>query len=234
MSRQASNGSPRGRGRGLAIAAVIAGLVGLPLLIDLSAPEPGFSPKSARGLFLAVVASALAIASLIRGRRIRVTRWIATFGLLLGCAACVGYCSVFERWRTRIGVRESATIGSIRELIRIERAFAESNGGVYLAIECLSPAGGCAPATGVSVFTHRETSLDYRYTFHAGPPADRPASGGTRGLSSFAYVAVPLRPGVTGVRAFCGDDTGEIRVTMDAAQAMVVDGRCDRSLARLP
>ncbi len=54
-----------------------------------------------------------------------------------------------------------------------------------------------------------------------------------RGLSpsstdTFAIVAVPLRPGKTGTRAFCGDASGGVYYTRDGSAPTVVAGRCAR------
>jgi hypothetical protein len=55
----------------------------------------------------------------------------------------------------------------------------------------------------------------YRFALHRGP-----------GAETFAYVAVPILPGRTGFRGFCGDDSGRICVTEDGTTPPLREGRC--------
>lgn len=201
----------------LAVAAVILGLAAFPLLLDPAAPEPGFGPASGRGFLLAVAALILALVALFSGHRSQATRLIPVAGLVLACCSFLMFCAGFQMWRHRIAARESAAIGAVRELIRAERAYASAAGGAYASLDCLASRGECLPGAEVPVFQHRDEAMGYRRSFYAGPEA--PSVGTSRpGLRTFAYVAVPMRPGFTGIRAFCGDDTGEIRYAENAGR----------------
>jgi len=43
---------------------------------------------------------------------------------------------------------------------------------------------------------------------------------------TYAYVAVPMNRGQTGVRGFCGDANGIVCFTPDGSEPEVADGAC--------
>jgi hypothetical protein len=65
----------------------------------------------------------------------------------------------------------------------------------------------------------------YRRSFHPGmfPPDGIPIECPPTSLLSYAYVAVPVSPGVTGVRSYCGDSAGRVCHTTDGSAPQVVD-----------
>jgi hypothetical protein len=53
-------------------------------------------------------------------------------------------------------------------------------------------------------------------------------------VTTFAVVAAPEIPGVTGIRAFCGDDTGAICYTRDGRAPDARNGRCPATPTDMP
>ena len=103
-------------------------------------------------------------------------------------------------------------------------------------LECLVHPSGCLrgyPADGPAFLDASQAALGdkggYRHSFHPGPPPDEiPLRGSATSVRSFAYVAVPVEPGETGVRGFCGDSSGKVCFTLDgAAPSLLPDGTCD-------
>jgi hypothetical protein len=77
----------------------------------------------------------------------------------------------------------------------------------------------------------------YERSFHGGAPklvldTQKAHLEETR-LGSFAIVAVPVMPGETGNRGFCGDSTGRLCVSDDGSAPSVKDGRCSVPCAEL-
>jgi hypothetical protein len=138
---------------------------------------------------------------------------------------------------------ESATLGDMRTLMSAEAAYQAASGGYYGPPECLVAPPTCLHGYPVNLPTFLDSQLasrmpksGYRRAFHPGAPAPPPADGkpGAKGgLVSYAYVAVPLRPGLSGVRGFCGDSTGRICFTVDGSAPPVTDGLCDPQCADL-
>ena len=134
-----------------------------------------------------------------------------------------------------MSANEAAAIGDVRTVISAQMAYASANNGYYDTLECLGAPAGCLPDYSGPVFL--DTALvsagiipktGYRRTLHLGPPPDSdglPARSPSS-ARSFAYVAVPITPGKTGVRAFCGDDTGIVRYWTAGEPDEIEDGRC--------
>jgi hypothetical protein len=133
--------------------------------------------------------------------------------------------------RARMQANESVAVGDIRTMIAAEETY-RAMAGAYGPLECLAQPATCHPRAGTvplidASLVSSAPKAGYLRTFHAGPSAAIP--GGHAGLSSFAYVVVPARPGRTGMRAFCGDSTGVICATGVGIVPGVVDGQCDLS-----
>lgn len=132
-------------------------------------------------------------------------------------------------------VNESRVIGDIRMTISAEATFAAFSGGSYGSPECLASPASCLPEyTGPpmvgSIAPWASPRGGYVRTFHPGPPGRGPGVENTQAserlFSSYAFVAVPLVPGTTGTRSFCGDSTGRICVTDDGSVPAVHEGLC--------
>jgi len=137
--------------------------------------------------------------------------------------------------RARISANESTAIGDIRTVISAEAAYQASNAGQYDTLECLAAPLRCIPSyppSGPTFLDSAPTQAEktgYRRRFHPGPPADaagRGTSYSPSSVTSYAYVAEPIHAGQTGVRAFCGDDTGIVCEVADGKVSPIVDGRC--------
>jgi len=134
---------------------------------------------------------------------------------------------------SRIGASEAAAIGDIRSVISGEMAYSMSNEGFYDELGCLVQPGTCLPSYPKSSPAFLDaTALQaersgYRRTFHAGPKAPRKAKSSPSSVTAYAITAVPLKPGETGNRGFCGDDSGRLCFTADGSLPKVVNGQCD-------
>jgi type II secretory pathway pseudopilin PulG len=136
--------------------------------------------------------------------------------VMLPLAGIVAAIAIPSLLRARVSANEAATIGDIRTVISAEMAYQSASGGYYGPPECLAVPTTCLPAYSGLTFLQPElasatTKSGYRRTFHPGPAAaagaDRTAS---QALETWAYVAVPVTTGTTGVRSFCGDASGRV------------------------
>ena len=120
---------------------------------------------------------------------------------------------------------EAAAVGDTRSVISAEVAYASTTAdGSYGELRCLAEPATCTPGSKYTSMLPKELAsladkTGYRRKFHAGPRTKG-------GFSAFAYTAVPVKPGETGVRGFCGDDTGRICFTSDGSEPPVLNGRC--------
>lgn len=138
---------------------------------------------------------------------------------------------------SRVTANETANIVDIRAMISAQTSYQELNGGQYDSLECLAAPARCIPKYASRQRSFLDGSLvepvrrHYRRTLHPGPPSD-PQGRGTRyspsSFTAFAYVAEPMEPGRTGVRAFCGDDTGMVCSASSGRISPGKDGRCPR------
>ena len=125
---------------------------------------------------------------------------------------------------------ESAIIGDIRTVISGQDAYKSANGGYYGTPECLSRPSVCIPGYPEVAPTFLDSALasgqpqsGYERHFIAGPPAGK---GRPSSMTSYAYVAVPIEPGKSGIRGFCGDSGETICSTSNGQMPQVKDGRC--------
>jgi hypothetical protein len=130
----------------------------------------------------------------------------------------------------RIKSFEAAALGDVRTVLSAEVAYSSANQGAYDSPACLIAPANCLPGySGPPMLTSQAIQSEkygYRRSFHAGPKARAKAKASPTSLTAFAFTAVPISPGESGVRGFCGDDTGRICVTADGSEPPVVSGRC--------
>jgi len=119
-----------------------------------------------------------------------------------------------------------------------ERLYALANHDYYDTLDCLVRPEECTPgrvADGVTILDARIATTGmrsgYDFALFLGTP---PADGAREGVSSssasrFAYVALPVEPGVTGDRTFCGDETGVVRAGAGHPVLPAREGRCPDS-----
>ena len=218
--------------RGLALASLILGILSIPTLGCL--------------LVGAVAGIVLGIVALVRANRdpheyggkglaiagIAASALSLLLVIPIGIIAAIAIPSLL---RARISANEAATIGDIRTVISAETAYHSFSGGYYGPPECLAAPTTCLPSYSGPTFLDPDlasaaTKNGYRRTFHPGiaiaaQPDGSPVPRGS--LDSFAYVAVPVEPGRTGIRGFCGDSTGRICSTSDGEAPAVLGGACD-------
>ena len=154
-------------------------------------------------------------------------RGLAIAGIILSVASPV------VAWRIAPGTgsrNETSVIGDVRSVMAGQDAYKSANGGYYGTPECLSRPSACLrgyPETGPvfldSTLASGQRKGGYDRYFIAGPPAKglSPSS-----MTSYAYVAVPVKVGQGGVRGFCGDSEGMICMTREGQMPPVRAGRC--------
>jgi hypothetical protein len=141
--------------------------------------------------------------------------------------------------RARVSANEAASIGDLRTMVSAQTAYASANAGLYDSIECLATPHQCIPGYEASgpVFLdagfRTPTRHGYSFRFVAGPKgaAEQAAGGSTSpsSIRSFAYIAEPVNPGQTGVRAFCGDASGLICFSLSGRVEDGNEGACPSS-----
>jgi type IV pilus assembly protein PilA len=226
--------------RGLAIASLVLGILSVPTFGCLIV-------GAVAGVVLGIVALTRANREpqLYGGQGMAIAG-IATSALSLLLVIPIGIIAAIaipSLLRARVSANEAATIGDIRAVISAEAAYQSASGGFYAPPLCLAEPATCLPAYSGPGFLDRELASatvknGYRRTFHAGPAV--PASPGTPGvpaqtgsLEGFAYTAVPVEPGRTGRRGFCGDASGRVCYTPAGTAPALVGGLCDPSCQEL-
>lgn len=138
--------------------------------------------------------------------------------------------------RARVSANEAAAIGDTRTLISAQAAYRAANGGFFESnLECLvAPSVGCIPGYAADaprfldpVLAARQPRSGYLRRFEPGRIlAVDPAVSSPTSVGSFAYVAVPVAAGQTGIRSFCGDSRGVICFRADGADILALGGEC--------
>lgn len=135
--------------------------------------------------------------------------------------------------RARVSANESAAIGDLRTVISGQVAYQSANNGLFGELPCLSTPATCIKGyTGPPFLATDLTSLDvksgYRRAFHPGKRGTR-----VRSVQGFAYTAVPVEPGKTGTRSFCGEASGIIKFDPKGGDITPVGGVCPATLETL-
>ncbi len=135
--------------------------------------------------------------------------------------------------RARLAANEAMAIGDIRTIYSAEMLFMAVADGAYGDLRCLNiPADCVVDIPGEKLLEKSLTTATekngYRRKFHPGARVPNAKAKGKPSpfVKSFAYTAVPLTPGESGVRGFCGDSQGRICVSADGAEPPVADGLC--------
>ena len=214
--------------RGMAVASLVLGILSLPTL----------------GLLFVGGVVGLILGIMALTRTARAPREYGGKGAAIGGIVCsalslllaipiliVAAIAIPSLLRARIAANESSAVADIRTMISAETTYM-SVVGAYGTPECLAQPSNCHPnASTIPLIDESLRSSGPRHgylrTFHAGSAVDLP--GGYTGFESFAYVAVPVQAGRTGMRGFCGDSTGTLCTTSDGTPPNVVDGACDPS-----
>jgi type II secretory pathway pseudopilin PulG len=219
----------------MAIASLVLGILGLPTF----------------GIFGlgALIGIVLGIMALVRANKTPAVyggKGLAIGGIVTNCLSLalipvigiIAAIAIPSLLRARVSANESMAIGDTRTVISAEQTYASANGGYYDSLECLSnPYEGCIPGypTAAPAFLGPELSpasvkSGYARTLHPGAypnlTPEQAARFSPTSIESYAYVAVPEAPSLTGVRAFCGDATGRICVFPDGEVPPIRDGMC--------
>jgi prepilin-type N-terminal cleavage/methylation domain-containing protein len=136
---------------------------------------------------------------------------------IIGIIAAIAIPSLL---RARVSANEAAAIGDIRTVISSEAAYQSAASGFYGQLTCLSTPGPCITGyTGPSFLdsTITATVVKQGYARSANYGAAVTIPGLTSAHSTYCYQASPVVPAVTGVRAFGGDASGVVGVTLTAA-----------------
>jgi hypothetical protein len=226
----------------IAVALLLAALAGGSTLWALDS-YPFGHPRQ-RGPALA--GTGLAVAALVLGARAQsrasrlprdvAGRQAATLALFAGIGGLLSLPIVAASGHhsTRF---ESAVIGDIRTVVSAQAAYRTVNGGhADGTLACLAQPRACIPEYNgdqQTLLSERLASLaerkGYRRSFHPGLTPDRiPPSSSPTSVTTWAYVAIPVDPGYTGVRGFCGDSNGALCFTTDGTPpALRSDSTCD-------
>jgi hypothetical protein len=132
----------------------------------------------------------------------------------------------------RLQANEAATKAEMRTIAVAQITYQATSGGAFAELRCLADPKSCIPGTKEAPFIDKNLASladtsGYRRKFYPGPKAK------STGLSTWAYTAVPVTPGQTGVRGFCIDDRQDICFTADGKEPAVVNGRCASTCEKL-
>lgn len=133
--------------------------------------------------------------------------------------------------------RDRTALLDVRTVLMAEKLFAARNGGYFGPFECLTRPEACLadfPKEDAPFLdpTHDwlATRLGYARSFQLGPKVADDELGAAKAIPgsvrTFAFTAIPVKAGETGLRAFCGDAGGKVCFTADGSPPGVRDGRC--------
>jgi type II secretory pathway pseudopilin PulG len=149
--------------------------------------------------------------------------------ILLVVVGLVASIAVPAWLRARVSANESAVIGDTRTVITAQATYAAANANMYDSdLSCLAEPSRCIPGYAPSAPAFLEPDLARQRYLKQG--YRRSFSGLCSGSSgecqlvdecgneissktsadTYTFVGAPERPGKTGIRAFCADDTGVI------------------------
>ncbi len=232
-----SSGSAAGPRQGMAIASLVLGIMSLPTLGCLGV-----------GALLGLTFGIIALVRANRSPELYSGRGLAIAGIVtsavsfvlvpfgIGIFAAIAIPSLL---RARVSANEAATIGDIRTVISAQAAYQAANAGFYDGrLECLATPSSCIPEYPPDGPTFLDVQLasllpksGYSRQLYVAPiPAGSARSrlrGSRSSVASYAYVAVPLNRGQTGVRGFCGGASGVLCYSSDGSAPRVTQGTCD-------
>ena len=231
-------------GRNLQIGVAVLGLLGIPcgtivsilVLIYMMKPEVRtlFSGVSPRQLPPEEVAR---VQRLSEGSTAAIVAIVAVVALgLVAFVGMVAAIAIPSLLRARVAANEAATLGDLRTVVSAQASYASANYGFADELECLNRPQHCIPGyPGAGPVFLDSTFLasprhGYDFRFVPGPRAPEEVlqrgQASPSSLGGWAYVAVPLAPGQTGVRAFCTDMSGLICFSPAGRLAEAPAGAC--------
>jgi len=148
---------------------------------------------------------------------------------IIGIIAAIAIPSLL---RARVSANEAAAIGDTRTVISAEATYQSAASGFYGELSCLSAPGPCiAGYVGPSFLDDTIASTVVKQGYARAINYDTAVSvpGLTNPHSTYCYESSPIVPATTGVRAFGGDASGVVGVTVVAATNCCVSGRLQTS-----
>jgi type II secretory pathway pseudopilin PulG len=222
-------GAPMAEGeqKGLAITALVAGILSLLGCVGV-------------GSLVAIICGAMAVSRANKEPAVYGGKGMAIAGIVTGSLSfaavffigIIAAIAIPSLLRARVSANESMAIGDTRTVISAQMAYASSNNGSYDNLSCLEQPSSCIPGYDGPTFLDSELASarpkgGYSRALHPGPQAvEITEAMSPTSVTAFAYVAVPVKQGQTGVRGFCGDSNGLICFTPDGSEPEVVDGLC--------
>jgi prepilin-type N-terminal cleavage/methylation domain-containing protein len=148
---------------------------------------------------------------------------------IIGIIAAIAIPSLL---RARVAANESATIGDIRTVISAQAAYQSANGGLYdSSLTCLLGPSGCIPSYPTNAPTFIDSQIaaatpksGYIRLFSPGVTAPTSANTSSSSTGAYAYTTSAVAPSQTGVRAFGGDASGVVCVTLNGAPLTPASG----------
>jgi hypothetical protein len=140
--------------------------------------------------------------------------------------------------REDLQARERAALLVVQSVLAAEKLYAAANGSYFDDLRCLGQPWACIPGFPPDAapfldptYDWLEPRLGHARAFHPGPRATPEeiarAGASPSSLEGFAFTIAPLRPGASGLRAFCGDSRGRVCVRADGLAPPVKNGLCD-------
>jgi len=227
---------PRAEGSGRWIGGLFIGVAYLTPVLGIASTPPG-TPSLRLILPLLVLCQIVMIAGGIEILRLTDTQpAVRRFGglfwaLVLTALSPAGLLfGVSLVTRTHGPPHEAAAISDIRAMMSAELAFVSAS-RAYGTPRCLVRPSDCIEAYPASApaFAQPElvelVRLGYLRSFHGSPlgASDMPLE---EALDGYVVVAVPLEPGVSGVRSFCGDQSGRICAYPDGRVPRIQNSGC--------
>ena len=147
-----------------------------------------------------------------------------------------------EEWTAY--ANEYAALDDLQQVMKAQRDYTAVNGFFDARLACLELPAPCIndPDPDLSFLRPLLAAglprRGYTRRLVPGPPvpADQIAArkASRTSVTTFAVIATPEVPGVTGIRAFCGDDTGAMCYTRDGRAPSVLNGRCPAAATEAP
>ena len=191
-------------------------------------PAADFTPDE-HGQIAAVQGSRAAVVAVIA--------IAAVFAVIIG-GSIVAAVAVPGLLRARISANEITATSRLRAMYAAQVAYASQNGGYYDSPRCLVAPADCLPGFSGDGFLEPRmmelTASGYRFSFVAGVPATSvvesslAAPRSPTSLVTYAFIAEPEVFGTTGMRAFCGDSTGQV-CAVAAPSVDAAGGQCPAS-----
>ena len=138
--------------------------------------------------------------------------------------------------RARVAANESAAIGDLRTVVSAQTSYSMANQGFPDQLECLARPAQCIPGLAATSPVFLEEGFltprrrGYEFRLVPGPPpgpeVTQRGQVSPTSIGSWAYVAVPIQPGQTGVRSFCADVSGVVCYVPDGSPPSAGNGAC--------